>query len=153
MEVSGIYIAQGGERFITIGNFRDGIATNLQATNFGIGQETVYYYLDDVSVWYCDEDESVSEDLFVPNAFSPNGDGLNDYFVIQGIEQYPDNELYIYNRWGELVYYKSKYDNSFTGESNTQTLFGKTLTEGTYFYVFRTGKENKSYSGFLELGR
>src|SRR5690606_14077974 len=48
--------------------------------------------------------------LTVYNEFSPNNDGANDYFVIDCIEQYPDNELRIYNRYGSLVYKKKSYD-------------------------------------------
>ena len=156
VKVEGEFMAQGGERFFTIGNFRDSNNTNfISVQNNGWQYEVAGYFIDDVSVYYCDEPEDTAEimPLKIPNAFSPNGDGINDFFVIQGIEEYPNNELFIYNRWGELVYYKTNYDNTWNGESNTKTPFGKKLTEGTYFYVFRTGKEGESYSGFVELRR
>jgi gliding motility-associated-like protein len=139
MELSGIYIAQGGERFITIGNFRDSLETNLQVTNFGIGQQSVYYYIDDVAVWYCDEDESVSEDLFVPNAFSPNADGNNDTLKVLG-KGIAEIEFAIYNRWGELIFKthdaKQGWDGTYKGEKSEPAVYA--------WYVkarMRNGKE------------
>jgi gliding motility-associated-like protein len=167
MKISGTFIAQGGEKYLTIGNFRDTNNLELDTISsplpWGGNPSVSYYYIDDVflydyedwQAWQDSLNNNIPEPnpLKLPNAFSPNGDGMNDFFVIEGVEQYPHNELYIYNRWGELVYYKENYDNSFKGESNTKTPYGKQLTEGTYFYIFRTGIDNESYTGFLELRR
>jgi len=71
--------------------------------------------------------------LQLPNGLSPNGDGLNDYFVIHGLESYPDNELTVYNRWGNLVYSKSEYKNDWDGRSRN----GDFLPEATYFVVLK----------------
>ncbi len=68
--------------------------------------------------------------LEIFNGVSPNGDGLNDYFVIDGIEKYPASHLYIYNRWGHLVYESVGYDNDWDG-----TWEGKKLPSNTYMYV------------------
>lgn len=68
------------------------------------------------------------------HAFSPNGDGLNDLYIISGIENYPDNHVYFFNRWGTLVWDKEKYDNVknvWDGKDKS----GLSLTPGTYFYV------------------
>ncbi|UZO80434.1 gliding motility-associated C-terminal domain-containing protein [Aquimarina sp. ERC-38] len=70
--------------------------------------------------------------------FSPNGDGINDRWEIANIEDYPQNEVYIYNRWGSLVFKTKGYDNKeniFKGIANQGTNIGADeLPEGTYFY-------------------
>ncbi len=84
------------------------------------------------------------EDVFIPQAISPDGDGKNDLFVILGIENYPDNELTIFNRWGNKVYYMSRYDNSWSGLSdNVLTMGSNKLPTGTYYYIFEYNKDDR----------
>lgn len=81
------------------------------------------------------------------NGFSPNNDGINDFFIIQGIEGYPNNVLLVFNRWGNRVYYKEGYDNTFDGTwENTR------LPDGTYFYVFDDGTGTR-HSGYVQIAR
>ncbi|WP_242457854.1 gliding motility-associated C-terminal domain-containing protein [Pedobacter sp. BS3] len=85
--------------------------------------------------------------LQIPNVFTPNGDGKNDAFVIPGLENYPENELTIINRWGNHVYEQKNYQNRWTGEG---------LNEGTYFYVLRvkdTSDNWQAYKGYVTLLR
>jgi gliding motility-associated-like protein len=123
-------------------------------TEAGEHQITLICFLNDT---LCADTASTSvyaiQQIIIPTGFSPNGDGINDYFVIQGIEEYPRNELYIYNRWGELVYSAAPYQNNFAGKSNTNTFMGNTLTEGTYFYVFKLNPDAQGLTGFIELKR
>jgi gliding motility-associated-like protein len=87
--------------------------------------------------------------LQIHNAFSPNKDGLNDLFIIDNIEGFPNNHVYIYNRWGQLLWDKPKYNNSnivWDGKSQD----GATLYAGTYFYII----ENvgiKNLKGWVEI--
>ena len=71
-----------------------------------------------------------------PLLFTPNGDGSNDSFVIPELltapEKFPNNELIVFNRWGEVVYQKKEYDNSWDG---THYITGKPIPNGTYFYM------------------
>ena len=86
---------------------------------------------------------SVQEDaegVFIPEGFSPNGDGYNDRFVILGIEAYPDNELVVFNKQGVEVYHSINYNNNWDGTPETGGVIGGVLPEGTYYYVFRFGK-------------
>lgn len=76
--------------------------------------------------------------LKIPNAFTPNGDGLNDYFRIQGLGFFPENRIVIFNRWGSEVYKASPYRGDWNGSN---------LAEGTYYYVF----EARLHSGRWEL--
>jgi gliding motility-associated-like protein/uncharacterized repeat protein (TIGR01451 family) len=83
------------------------------------------------------------ESVLVHNAFSPNGDGINELFVIDGLEDticYPENTVEIYNRWGVLVFATRNYNNetnAFNGYSNGRTTVRRSsgLPTGTYFYI------------------
>jgi gliding motility-associated-like protein len=84
----------------------------------------------------CDDNITISVD--VSKGFSPNGDGVNDFWVIEKIaEIYPENTLQIFNKSGQLVYEKSPYDNSFDGIANVGSS-GK-LPIGAYVYQIITG--------------
>jgi len=80
--------------------------------------------------------------LFIPEGFSPNGDGLNDYLVILGIEAYPENELTILNRAGVILYQRQNYLNDWDGTPESGGVPGGKLMEGTYYYIFRYGEGN-----------
>lgn len=83
------------------------------------------------------------------HAFSPNNDGLNDLYIIDGIENYPDNHVYIFNRWGTKVWDRTKYDNVKVVWDG-KDVSGNPLTSGTYFYVIDiTGK--KPLKSWVEL--
>ena len=72
----------------------------------------------------------------LPNAITLNGDGFNDTFIVPILEaepdEHPDNEIVIFNRWGDVVHRASPYRNDWDGTSN-----GQRLPEGTYYYVLR----------------
>ncbi|WP_289045952.1 gliding motility-associated C-terminal domain-containing protein [uncultured Olleya sp.] len=93
-----------------------------------------------------------SDGLTVYNGISPNNDGLNDNFVIEGVELFKNN-LKIFNRWGRVVYDAENYDNTFNGVSNKTVVGnqGSKLPVGTYFYVLQLPEENKSYSGYIYI--
>jgi gliding motility-associated-like protein len=89
--------------------------------------------------------------LIIPEIFTVNGDGVNETFVIKGIENFPDNELIVFNRWGNIVYNKEGYDNSWEGWSNVQGVIGNMkLPSGTYFYVLEYGNKRLTGSVYLE---
>ena len=81
------------------------------------------------------------------NAFSPNGDGVNDAFKINGLDNFPNHELFVYNRWGVLVYNAVDYQNDWEGRWE-----GSYLPDGTYFYVLDDGEGNK-HSGYVYIQR
>lgn len=86
--------------------------------------------------------------------FSPNGDGLNDTFIIEGLATSPNNELFIYNRWGVEVFSMKNYDNSFDGISQGRATIAATdeLPEGTYYYVLKLN-DQENMAGALYLNR
>ncbi|MBL7890496.1 MAG: gliding motility-associated C-terminal domain-containing protein [Bacteroidia bacterium] len=140
MQVKKTYTAQGGERFITIGNFRNNANTPYVQIKDSISL-TAYYFIDDISVVCLDCVESESE-VVVPNAFSPNGDGHNDVLRVLGNTQ--KVELNIYDRWGELVYSYSG-ENMNGGQGWNGTYMNQALDNGVFVYfvnaVDSKGKE------------
>ena len=98
------------------------------------------------------------------NGITPDGDGLNEYFQIVGIENYPDNNVKIFNRWGVLVFETDGYggktgsENVFRGISEGRATVekNKELPTGTYYYIltFPTSNPGKSsYAGYLYINR
>ncbi len=97
---------------------------------------------------YIDEYDDCADRLHMPRYFIP---ALESTWKIQGIVDYNDNELSIFNRWGGVIYHKSPYDNSWDGTTN-QNLFGSgNLPEGVYYYILRVG--NDYYKGSIYLKR
>lgn len=88
--------------------------------------------------------------LFVFNGISPNGDNRNDYWHIIGIENFPGNEVSVFNRWGGLVFQQSAYTNDpgWDGQFN-----GKPLPDGVYFYVIDLGNGEPTVKGTLQIMR
>lgn len=104
-----------------------------------VGQDDfVYRVKDELGFWSNEAKVTitiVANDLFIPNVFTPNGDGKNDNFVIIGIEGYERVAITIVNRWGNEVYRNENYDNTWSG---------KGLNEGTYYYIITPHKNGKS---------
>ncbi len=94
-------------------------------------------------------------EISIPQAFSPDGDGINDNFVIEGIELIPDNEITIFNRWGNVVFQTSNYQNNWDGtSSNAMNIGGGDLPTGTYYYILDPNKEGyEVYKGYIYLQR
>lgn len=84
---------------------------------------------------------------------TPNGDGINDYLVIEGIENSPNNSLQIFNRYGIMVYSKENYSNEFDGLSNVNAVISKNtgLSSGIYFYIITLSDLNRKHQGYLYL--
>lgn len=91
--------------------------------------------------------------------FSPDGDGINEYWHIEHIEYYPENVVSIYNRWGDMVFQIKNYDNAsnvFSGIANMSTKLGADqLPTGTYFFNIEIDGKTilRKTQGFLVLKR
>jgi gliding motility-associated-like protein len=85
----------------------------------------------------------------LPTAFSPNFDGNNDYLVIKGLEEYPDNEIIIYNRWGQVVFSSDNYRNDWYGLNEN----GEPLVDGTYFVIVKARYINRIFNSYIDLRR
>ncbi|TDN38315.1 T9SS type B sorting domain-containing protein [Hymenobacter sp. UV11] len=85
----------------------------------------------------------------IPNAFTPNGDGRDDTWQIEFIEQYPDNTVSVFNRWGNKIFSAENYSraNEWRGDIN-----GQPAPVGTYYYVVVTkGPLGRSYAGSITI--
>ena len=83
----------------------------------------------------------------IANVFSPNGDGVNDTWEVLNIQNYPDNDLVIINRWGNEVYRRKSYRNQWNGGE---------LSAGTYYYVLKMkvcDGSYKTYKGYVMIMR
>lgn len=91
-----------------------------------------------------DVDMLVYDEPEVKNVFTPNNDGINDFFVVSNLEKFPDNELVIVNRWGNEVFTTKSYNNSWDGSK---------LSEGTYFYVITVNvcNEYRTLNGYITV--
>jgi gliding motility-associated-like protein len=97
-----------------------------------------------------------TDDLFVkvlrapmvPNAFSPNGDGINDTWVIEYLDSYPGCTIEVYDRYGKRVFFSEGYKTAWNGTSN-----GKPLPVGVYYYIINPKNGRQLMSGSLTILR
>ncbi|GAB3791490.1 hypothetical protein GCM10028819_00020 [Spirosoma humi] len=94
------------------------------------------------------------EAIFIPEGFSPNGDGVNDVFVIQGMTNLTVS-LEVYNRWGSLVYQNEDYRNDWDSKPNRGLAVGSDangLPDGTYYYMVRTS-DGRKFVRYMTINR
>ncbi|MEK7255475.1 MAG: gliding motility-associated C-terminal domain-containing protein, partial [Bacteroidota bacterium] len=153
----------GTAEFLT--NFCQSFTGNAQVNSTGVpcvevvGVEVGY---DQACIEICDNlgicdttwilievvDTSTAIEIF--NGFSPNEDGVNDFFKIKNIELYPENELVIFNRWGNRVFHRKGYTNADPWKGIYKNTW---LPDETYFYVLDVNLKGRwaKYSGMVEL--
>jgi gliding motility-associated-like protein len=86
--------------------------------------------------------------IVIPNTFTPNGDGINDFWEIQHLESYPNCIVQIFNRYGEKLYYSVGYPTPWDGKYK-----GSNLPTGTYYYIIDPKNGRKQVSGFVTIIR
>jgi large repetitive protein len=132
--------------------WQDSSNTNLVTTEDITGLKKGWYKVIVTDANGCSAKDSIylKEPLpfKLPEGFTPNGDGKNDFFVIGGVENYPDNKLTVYNRWGNVVYNKDGYKNEWDGNANN----GESMAEGTYFVTLEIPGRDL-IKGFVDLRR
>jgi gliding motility-associated-like protein len=82
------------------------------------------------------------------NAFSPNGDGIHDRWIIKNIATYDKGVVQVFNRWGQLLFQSTGYKSPWDGTSK-----GNPLPSGTYYYIIAPGEGRKPVAGWLQLLR
>ena len=155
----------GGTIGIAYGWYEMGVELTNDSLLTVAPEEGNYEYMFKVTD-FCGDADSVYVELNVkvcevdiPNVITPNNDGTNDYFYIENGENFDDLQLWIYNRWGVLVYKNMNYgaacgDPSDSGcWSGENTQLGGECPEGTYYWVVRIPSENQEYNGTLSLFR
>lgn len=89
--------------------------------------------------------------------FSPNGDGMNDHFEISGLDLSQENSIEVFDRWGEKVYEKDNYDNTWGGVSENSITIdkGTIVPVGTYYYILKIKdkltRKVKTYKGWVYI--
>jgi gliding motility-associated-like protein len=141
------------------------IIINEDGTITYINDPTVFCGMDTITYVVCDQfnacdtalvfvDVECYIDLIIPEGFSPNGDGVNDSFTILGLEDYPNNKLTVFNRWGHKVFEATNYQNDWAGYSQSALTLGSgLLPKGTYFYVLDLGTGDKPRKGYVFLNK
>ncbi len=84
----------------------------------------------------------------VPNTFTPNSDGVNDYWVIRHHEEYPQIEVIVFNKWGKQVFSSKGYEQAWDGTQN-----GTPVQAGTYYYTITLNNGDEPFSGPLTIIR
>lgn len=115
--------------------------------------QTTTYYLTVTSPAGCISTDSVIvtvlPKIVFPDGITPNGDGVNDVWIIDFIEEFPNNVVEIYNRWGELLFHADGYKQDWDGTYN-----GKPLPVGTYYFVIELNDgKTKPYTGPITILR
>lgn len=130
---------------------------NYSPNSYYVGSDSFVYSICDYNS-SCDEATVLvfinDNPFFIPDAFSPNGDGINDKFEIKGIAKYKTVSIQIFNRWGNIVFESANYGEGAGKEGfwNGNSKSGGPVPVGTYFYVLRLdGKEN--ITGSVYIGR
>jgi gliding motility-associated-like protein len=132
--------SENGVAVVQIGDLEPGTEVRFAVLIFDQCGDSYY---DEVTV------EIVPCDIEIPNIITPNGDGINDAFVIKNLQYHTNTILKIFNRWGNLVYETENYDNNWRGTKNN----GTGLSEGTYFYILTLTTENEVFEGTVTIRR
>jgi len=88
----------------------------------------------------------ISPPLTIPNTFTPNNDGINDFWDIQGLIAYKDATVDVFNRNGQKVFHSIGYGTPWDGTYN-----GKPLPFGTYYYIIDTKTDSRVFSGWVAI--
>jgi len=91
------------------------------------------------------------DECFIPNFITPNNDGANDNFTITCLDNpdaFPDNEIQIFNRWGDVVFDAAPYQNNWDG-----TWRNSALPPGTYFYCMKLSPDSEAETGYITVIR
>jgi gliding motility-associated-like protein len=140
IQIQKYFIASGDERYVTIGVFYHEsridtlILDNAPTPDF----QTSYYLIDDVQL--------VEIEFLIPNIFTPNNDNLNDFVDFSMVPS--EYEVFIYNRWGKIVFTTSPAQKEWNG----QTLQGELCQDGTYYFTINSSMKIIS-NGFIHLIR
>jgi gliding motility-associated-like protein len=106
---------------------------------------------DTSTVYILPNNTSTVPNIWVPDAMTPNGDGINDTWVIGDLVNFPAATVTIYNRWGDEVFHSNGvYQNDFAGQS----VDGEILPDATYYYVINFHEPMvQNIAGFLTVRR
>ena len=130
-----------------------GLDLPTSASPFASPDKTTTYSLKVTDANGCSTQDDIiigiNQGVHIPDVFTPNGDGLNDTWEIKGLDEFPEMEVVIFDRWGHAIFESSqKQKNTFDGTYN-----GVSLAAGSYAYVIRTNPRGHTYRGKLLILR
>ncbi len=139
------YLWSNGEDSKTITALPVGVyRLTVTDQNDCVGIDTFLLVVDSLNL------ENCIDSLILYDVFTPNGDGKNDIWIIDGLEDFPDNEVQIFNRWGSLVFEAKPYQNNWDGRSKK----GDPLPSATYYYILKLNDaDGRVYSGHVTIVR
>jgi gliding motility-associated-like protein len=145
------YMWQPGESLSNT-DVADPVATPLATTSYTVTGTAANGCEGSANVVVQVKGESIVSKLSPSNFFSPNGDAVGQYWIIEQIDLYPQCEVTIYDDKGVKVYGAKPYQNDWEGTYNTNS--GKRLPDGVYYYIIRCdGEENEPRTGSITLLR
>ncbi|HOZ86408.1 MAG TPA: gliding motility-associated C-terminal domain-containing protein, partial [Bacteroidia bacterium] len=128
-----------------LGTFEDPLNPVTNITGLAVGNNAVRWT---VKNGVCQESVSdiviYVDALRIPTGFSPNGDGINDQYVVPGMDYYDNVKFSVFNRWGGLVYQSNNYRNDWNGTN----MNNEQLADDTYYYIIKVNPE-MDYSGYV----
>jgi gliding motility-associated-like protein len=95
-----------------------------------------------------DDVQVENKSLLIPAGYSPNNDGVNDFFEIDGLSEYQNVSLEVFNRWGNQVYIASDYKNDWNGSGTN----GEILPEDVYYFILKLD-DGTTFTGYVALKR
>ena len=115
-------------------------------------KESVSYILQATTPDGCTETDEilirVLQRLRIPTGISPNNDGRNDQWEIKGVEDYPDIQVEVFNRWGDKVFSSTGYDRHWDGSKD-----GQQLSDGVYYFIIDIHRDRAPYTGSITILR
>lgn len=131
-----------------------GLDNSMVSDPLATPAEPTRYYVFAINSYGCEEVANVFidviEDIQAYNVFTPNGDGINEYFEIRNAERFPEILVEVYSRWGDQLYSKVGYDSGNLWDGTTG---GKEVPVGTYYYILVPYPGAKPISGNVTIIR
>jgi len=116
--------------------------------------ENMVYHVTGISTYGCSESDSLTittaGNLIIYSGFTPNGDGINDFWDIDNVIYYPNITVEVYNRWGAQVFSSKGYASEKRWDG---TYKGKDVPIGTYYYVIQLNDGSKPITGHVTIVR
>ena len=133
---------------------QEGLDNPASPTPLLLVSENMVYRVTGISIFGCSESDSLTittaGNLIIYNGFTPNSDGINDFWDIDNVEYYPNITVEVYNRWGAKVFSSRGYTSEKRWDG---TYKGKDVAIGTYYYVIHLNDGSKPISGHVTIVR
>jgi gliding motility-associated-like protein len=133
----------------------DDLKIKITVTNYFNDTDSLTYQVCDKegdcgqAVMFINYNHNNETSVFIPEAFSPNGDGYNDTFRVPAFKNYQSLSLLVFNRNGIKVFNTSSFNNNWDGIANTGPMKGKLVPKGIYFFIITVGDTSEEFKGSL----